>query len=143
VKFYLAGGFLEKEMISGYMRKLEAAGHEITCDWTKAEAAVPGKTSDADLTDQEQRRFAMQDLQGVKDADIVWHLVAEYKGSRGAYVEVGYALALRMPLRPLGEGGIVIASGRDVRKSIFHSLCDSTFGTHDQALHWLLTRGEK
>lgn len=175
MKIYCAGGFLEREMISGYMRKLEAAGHEITCDWTKSEAqrfscsacehrfdhpdvdsmivaccprcrsamigGAPPKTSDAELTDEEQRTFAASDLIGVGNADLVWHIVASYKGSRGAYVELGYAMGLRT-WRAASDKKmpVVIASGADVRKSIFHALCENVFATHDDALAWILSR---
>lgn len=144
MKIYVCGGFEERDLISGFMRRLEGLGHAITCDWTKAEAQVPGKTSDAELSDEEQQTFALTDLVGVADADFVWHIVAGYKGSRGAYVELGYAMGMRT-WRSTTGGEVdtpmampyIIASGSDVRKSIFHSLCDKTFPSHEEAFEWI------
>jgi nucleoside 2-deoxyribosyltransferase len=132
-RIYVAGGFLEKDAISQYMRRLEAAGYVITQDWTVAEA-TPAKlamTSDADLTEEESYKIAKDDLKGVADADIVWHIVASYKGSRGAYVEVGYALGLKQ---------LLVVSGPDRRKSVFHSLADEKFDLHEQAFDFLVRR---
>lgn len=171
-RIYIAGGFLEKDLISSYMRRLEETGlFQITCDWTKAEAAKkptfevcnevvePGvstctrvhqhegahwaSASDADLTDDEQKKFATADLCGVINAKVVWHIVAGYKGSRGAYVELGYALALSATGEGVHAPMYVIASGADVRKTIFHSLCASTFPEHEQAFEWLVAQARK
>ena len=128
MKIYLAGGVLEREEISKYMRKLEAIGYEITCDWTKSEGLVPGNTSDADLSDEDQKKFAIADLKGIDDAYFVWHIVASYKGSRGAYVEIGYALAKKK---------ILIVSGPDARKTIFHSFAHHHRDTHQRAFELL------
>lgn len=128
MKIYVAGGFLEKDTISAFMRRLEAVGFEITMDWTKVEAGDKPKTSDADLSHEEQIKFATIDLEGVCDADVVWHIVAGYKGSRGAYVETGYALGL---------GKMLVVSGPDWRKSIFHALADQCFFTHEEAFVFL------
>ena len=134
MRVYVCGGWLEREDIGAFMRRLEAAGFEITCDWTKAEVS-PTKTSDADLTHEDQVRFATADLEGVRNADVVWHIVAGYKGSRGAYVELGYAMALR-DFYLCGTPHIVV-SGPDWRKSIFHALADQCFFTHEEAFVFL------
>lgn len=143
IPIYIAGGFLEKDLIASYMRRLEKTGlFKITCDWTKSESAVPGKTSDAQLSDEEQLKFAQADLAGVSDACVIWHIVASYKGSRGAYVELGYAIACKRATW-FSASYKVIASGADVRKTIFHALCDERFAEHEQAFDWLVSEARR
>lgn len=124
-KIYVAGGMREKELVSSWMDKLRAAGFEITCDWTVSET----NGYDSDLTHEQASKYASDDLKGVTDADVVWHIVADYEGSRGAYVEVGAAI--------IGKK-LLFVSGPTWRKSIFHHLAAAQFDTHKEAFEQLI-----
>lgn len=131
MKVYVAGGFEEREMVSGWMRRLREAGIVVTHDWTQAETTVPGVTSDAQLTAEQAGAFAMDDMEGVERADLLWHIVASYRGARGSYFETGAAFAM---------GKLIIVSGPDWRKTIFHHLASRQFETHVGAFAAILER---
>jgi nucleoside 2-deoxyribosyltransferase len=121
MKIYVAGGMREHKLVSGWMDLLRKEGFEITCDWTVADASAP---NDAELPIDAALRFARADLKGVADAGVVWHIVADYEGSRGAYFEIGYAHAMKKT---------IYVSGPTWRKSIFHHLAARKFDTHQEA----------
>ena len=86
MKFYVAGKFEDKERVRLAQRCIEDAGHEITHDWTTAEAlGGPDEAKD--------------DMEGVKDADALLFVNVDpdllYAGS---LVEIGMALALDKPV---------------------------------------------
>ncbi len=86
MKFYVAGKFEDKERVRLAQRCIVAAGHEITHDWTMAQA-VGGRAE------------AIDDMEGVKDADALLFVNVDpgllYAAS---LVEVGMALALDKPV---------------------------------------------
>ena len=86
MKFYVAGKFEDKERVRLAQRCIEAAGHEITHDWTMA-SAIGGRAE------------AEDDMEGVKDADALLFVNVDpnllYAGS---LVEIGMALALDKPV---------------------------------------------
>lgn len=86
MKFYVAGKFEDKERVRLAQRCIEAAGHEITHDWTMAEA-IGGRAE------------AEDDMEGVKDADALLFVNVDpdllYAGS---LVEIGMALAWDKPV---------------------------------------------
>ncbi len=90
MKIYLASSFLNKENARTAMDMLENAGHTITSDWTQ-NVPVP---IEVDLV-----RESVQDLQGVKDADV---FVMLWPGRMGSNAELGAALALGKPVILIG-----------------------------------------
>ena len=86
MKFYVAGKFEDKERVRLAQSCIEAAGHEITHDWTMAKAfGGPVEAKD--------------DMEGVKDADALLFVNVDpdlpYAGS---LVEIGMAIALKKPV---------------------------------------------
>lgn len=79
VKIYVAGNPKEHDL-AGIIRRFEAAGHEITFDWTNL---PPGMS---------RTQIAEADLAGVKAADVL--VLIDPKQGWGCYVEMGYALGL-------------------------------------------------
>ena len=86
MKFYVAGKFEDKERVRLAQNCIEAAGHEITHDWTMAKA-IGGPDE------------AKDDMEGVKDADALLFVNVDpgllYAGS---LVEIGMAIALDKPV---------------------------------------------
>ena len=86
MKFYVAGKFEDKERVRLAQSCIEAAGHEITHDWTMA-AAIGGRVE------------AEDDMEGVKVADALLFVNVDpdllYAGS---LVEIGMALAWEKPV---------------------------------------------
>lgn len=136
-RIYVAGASSELDVVRGYIKQLNVAGWNITYDWT--EGILIEGTANAGLTEDKRVRYADLDLSGVEDADVFW-LVTPTTGGAGCFVELGAALALkRIPIvnadkksRPL-----VVVSGA-YERSIFTSLADKRFATHEEALKWLV-----
>jgi hypothetical protein len=123
VRVYVAGGFLERDLVREWMGRLREIGVTISHDWTESEASAPGVTSDDQLSAEQAIRYANGDIEGVRSADLVWHIVASYKGAQGSYFETGLAYGL---------GKLIVVSGPDWRKSIFHYKTHP-FDTHAEA----------
>ena len=79
MKIYVAGKYEEKKAVREVISAVEQAGHEITLDWTND----PSEGVDA----------AIADLQAVEKADAL--IIIPHPRSKGAYTELGAALALR------------------------------------------------
>lgn len=123
MRIYLAGGSAEMDLCASYMTRLRDAGHDITYDWAgnvrKVGAANPRGASECD-----RQAWSLDDLDGVRAAETFWLLVPE-KLSIGCWVEFGVAFRHSATRR-------LIVSG-DWRKTIFTSLADERYDTHEEA----------
>jgi nucleoside 2-deoxyribosyltransferase len=90
VKIYVAGKWEERERVREVMDTLRTRGHEITFDWTYSE--------------QFSKHQAELDLQGVEAADWLVFLAEKPLAYKGAYVELGMAIALGTPVALIGNG---------------------------------------
>lgn len=89
MKVYVAGQLDDTGAVEHAYTALRAAGHAITYDWT----------TDAYLRDYpghraEAARRAVNDIQGVIDADVFVLLSGNQRAGKGMYAELGAALAL-------------------------------------------------
>lgn len=82
MKFYIASGLKNCELVRYYSKRLEANGWEHTYNWTKN---ICGKKSMEKLI-----RYAESEQKGVADADVVILLLP---AGRGSHIELGMALA--------------------------------------------------
>ncbi len=130
MRIYIAGASAEPERVQRAMDASRKLGLEVTLDWLAAIRAAGAATpSDANV----RRACALADLQAIDRADVVW-LLAPENASTGAWVELGYAIALRSDrslLRPLRA---VIVSGPGAAKCIFAELADALFASDEAAL---------
>lgn len=127
MKIYIASASAmpHLELVEGYMRGVERAGHTITYDWTRAVRRAGSGSPDDSNTRLEG---VLNDLAGVRDADLVWLIAPPIESrSTGAWVELGYALACAVP---------VITSG-DARRCIFADIAIKRFTEHLDALVWI------
>jgi nucleoside 2-deoxyribosyltransferase len=92
LKIYVAGKWQERILCRTIMSELEKAGHKITCDWTNHDYPDPT------LPESEQRaflqRWALLDIAGVQDADVLVFVAFNKNDYRGAFVELGAAIGL-------------------------------------------------
>ncbi len=119
---YVAGSSKERELVSAYMRGLEAAGWRITLDWPAAMDASP--VADTAMTLVEQERHAYADLKAIDDADVFW-LITPSTPSTGAWFEAGYAR--RADRRPR-----IVISGA-AQFCLFSSLAHERYDDHASA----------
>ena len=111
MKVYVAGASAERnERAIPAMKALRKMGGVVTYDWT----IDVNQNGVADEFVPEDIRFkcAIKDLNAIRTADYVWLLVPE-NYSTGAWVELGYALGMNVP---------VIATGKQAKRSIFTAL---------------------
>lgn len=96
---YVAGKWEERVKVKEVMKHLESKGYYVTCDWTKHVAPERWKKGqgcfNADWAAKGEKTYAMEDLQGVRDCDVLvacmWNPSILYKG---AWIEIGIALGL-------------------------------------------------
>lgn len=91
MKLFVASSYLNKAEARKVMRKLKAAGHTITFDWTRKERVS---------TTAQKAAKAQADAQGVWDADA---LVVVWPGRYGTATEIGIAIAAGISVFVVGE----------------------------------------
>lgn len=98
MKVYIAASSREPERVRAAQDAVHARGWTITADWYTpiAERAERGLT-DADLSDPEAAGVAHDCLDALARAEVLWYLCPT-QPTRGAYVELGVALAWGMPI---------------------------------------------
>lgn len=91
MRYYIATR-LENHAAHNQVRDwLTTLGHEITYDWTQH-----GPVWSAGI--ERLREVATLEEQGVRDADVVIVLLTDPPSGRGTHVELGLALARRIPI---------------------------------------------
>lgn len=138
MKIYIAGASAELDIVQGYMRRVRAAGWEVTHDWTAQVAeARAANINDTNISDQEAAEHATDDLvKGVSAADLLWFIVPPKGRSAGSWVEYGFALAIVPFLKERKREYTVVVSG-DVAQSIFLRLSSYRFDSHEKACTFL------
>jgi hypothetical protein len=139
MKIYLAGASLERHEISKYIKTLKDVGAAITFDWTAAIEADGGKANEGLVWDR-RRELAKQALDAVRAADVVW-LLLPTTSTIGAWVELGAAFAFRHERLSKDTSGkpYILVSGVSPDRTIFTSLSDFTYDTHEEACRAIST----
>lgn len=87
MRVYVAAFFQEKQIVQDLYRELERAGHQITWDWTRSDQG--------ERRGEELKRYfcseAEKDLNGIERCQAL--ILLPHAGAKGAYVELGFALA--------------------------------------------------
>lgn len=101
MKVYLASRYSLKETMLGYARELRDMGVAVTSRWL-AEPYTANTTMDQ-VDPEELRRFALDDLEDIRDADALIFFSESVPTARGGrHAEFGYALALGKPIMVVG-----------------------------------------
>lgn len=104
MKVYVMCRFSQYERVRAFCDDLRAAGHTVTHDWTRTdefdENGHPHHVAEGDLAPDVAARFAMDDLRGVRSADLCVFLAedAGEGGFCGALIEFGTATANAVPV---------------------------------------------
>jgi len=109
MKIYIAAPWKDKELMPGIAERVEGAGHMITHKWWELESAPEGDWSNTSVL----RQQAMNDVRGVKNADLV--LVLNTAKSEGKSLEQGVAIADNKPIIIVGVRG-------EFSMNVFHYL---------------------
>jgi hypothetical protein len=113
MRVYIAASSREVERVREAQRMLAEWGHDLTLDWlTPMLALIAEGIGDADLSREAQAEAASADLRAIDNADALW-LLAPREATKGAWVELGYALRASVP--------VVVSGGCP---SIFCALAD-------------------
>ena len=92
MKFFISGQINDIAHVRAAIHDVEAAGHEVTHDWTQTDTFLGG-AEDKLANKRESGVRAEKDIQGVLDCD-VYVLVSDNEAvGKGMYVELGAALA--------------------------------------------------
>jgi hypothetical protein len=127
---YVAGAWSEQmTRAKPAMSALRKAGIVVTHDWTlpgEADLTVRPEKTEQTLSAHQRRGYALADLRGVRQADLVWLVVPPREAyGAGCFFEAGAALVLGIPL---------FVSGPEWRRSIFCELAAMKFETDAEAL---------
>jgi len=114
MKIYLAARYGRRQELCAYAEELAERGHEVTSRWLKEHGGTvldDGVTTRA--TDEDQSRFASEDVEDIEDADLLIFF-AEEPGSTlgrrgGRHVELGVAIGLGIEVVVVGA-----------RENVFH-----------------------
>jgi hypothetical protein len=95
---YIAASSREADRVRRAQAMVQERGWTLTLDWlSEIEANLVRGVRDMELSLDEQRRHAQADLDAIRRADAVW-LLAPAEPTKGAWVELGYALARSRPV---------------------------------------------
>jgi nucleoside 2-deoxyribosyltransferase len=113
VKVYIAASSREPERVRAAQRMLTELGIELTLDWlTSIEANLALGLRDSDLSIADQRQHANADLLAVEQADVLW-LLAPKEPTKGAWIELGYALGHGTPVLVTGDASCIFLTLTD------------------------------
>ena len=96
--FYIAGKWQERDRVKEVYRTLRSMGHKITCNWTDHEEPKE------DILEW-NRKYAFDDILGVKKCDIFLMILEKDYNYKGAWVEMGMAIAYNKPIAIIGHAG--------------------------------------
>jgi nucleoside 2-deoxyribosyltransferase len=127
-RVYVAASSREYERARRAMRMLEARGGKVAIDWTlPVEQLAQHRCSTADMSDGYAREAAEKNLLALRDSKALLFL-APQTISRDSWVELGFALAL----------GIPVAVGGDAARHSISTRLVPRFETDEEAIDWLL-----
>jgi nucleoside 2-deoxyribosyltransferase len=104
-RVYVAGATREVGRVRAVQGYVRSAGYAVTYDWTEGLEAQT--VAECDMPDEQARAIAWRCLDGVADADVIVLCAPKYVPTRGAWAELGYAVALKRGIVVLGEGNRV------------------------------------
>lgn len=127
MKFYIAARFSKRPECNALAHKLKELGHTITSRWVKPDSDHVKPTGlSQQAADKERQRFALEDVEDVRDCDAMVSLMEQPRsdGRGGRHVEFGIGLAL-------GKHQFIIGP----RETVFHHLPEvKHFDTVDEFL---------
>ena len=106
MKIYIAAPWVWRFEAIQQAQAFEAAGHRITSRWFTHEGD-PIDNTGGKLDPKEVRRQALEDLDDVRESDLV--VVLNFERSEGKAVETGFALAHKIPVIQVGPRGSIFA----------------------------------
>jgi len=141
MRLYVSGAWAHRHAVRRLVAKLEAAGHTITYDWTRAGVpGVPQPRTDAAITGIKLRRIAAASLAGIQAADafvaLMDHPTYPY---RGTLSELGVAFGAGVPVFILTKGVHLTPEATYTRVALWH-LVGSTIVTKGRELRAALAR---
>ena len=112
-KFYVASKWEDRYVVRDIYKEIRKHGHRVTLDWTVHD--LPNRKLNQVEKDLLLRTYAMEDINGVRECDILIALFTEPRHQRGAMIEVGAALGL-------GKFVLVIGHAEDSSTLLKHNL---------------------
>ena len=106
LRIYIAAPWVRRFEAIEQAQVLKEAGHRITSRWFEHEGD-PVDNTGGKLDPVEVRRQALEDLDDVRESDVV--VVLNFERSEGKAVETGYALAHHIPVVQVGPRGSIFA----------------------------------
>lgn len=137
ISVYVAGAIAEIDRAEHWIERLRDAGVRVTSTWIAKVRAAPG-ARDCDVSDEVAASIASGCFAEIDESNVLWQLFPAERRGRGAFVELGYALA---PLDTKNRA-LPVVSGVDLRESVFSRLC-TTFPDDADAFAWIVARAKE
>lgn len=128
---YVAGASSDLSAVDDWMSRLRTAGFAIALDWP-ANIRVVGDANPRHAAETDRLRWTLDDLEAAIASDVFWMIVPDGT-TTGAWCELGAVWSYR---RYVTRAPVIIVSG-DWRKTIFTSLADHRFDSHEEAFAWI------
>ncbi len=96
MNIYVAGKWEDRERIKILMRYVKGYRHHITCDWTGHEPPTIDKQYVLE-------QYALEDLEGIEEADWYVGVFLDNYQYKGALVELGFAIANYKQIHLIGH----------------------------------------
>jgi hypothetical protein len=129
-RVYVAASFEQIDDVKALYKKLRAAGHVVTADWTihKEIASMSSEKERQALKSQ----YVIEDTEGVTSASVYALLLGPRK-STGAHIEFGIALGAKVPL--------IVLIGRPDENQLFYCHPSITIVPNVKAFMQLIDKG--
>ncbi len=112
MRIYVAGSSNEMPRVVAAMVLARESGHEITYDWV-SEILKVGNANPRTASRTQRADWAWTDIAGVEECDVLWLLAPNVGHGRGAFVELGFAIATLKT---------IVISGPACHESIFNAI---------------------
>ena len=129
-RVYVAASFEQANDVKALYKKLRAAGHIITADWTvHQEIASMGSEKERQAL---KSQYVIEDTDGVTSSSVYALLLGPRK-STGAHIELGIALGAKVPL--------IVLIGNPDENQLFYSHSSVTIVPDVDTFMQLLAKG--
>jgi nucleoside 2-deoxyribosyltransferase len=125
VKIYIAGWFGSQKRLQKEKHWLEQRGHVVTSSWLNEKVDDPTKITTTDLLPESNQLLAAKDFWEIAESELFVIDTGDVSDRGGREVELGYALALKIPVVLVGP-----------RRNVFHYLIRKVYAEWHDFVIW-------
>ena len=120
-KVYVAGWFGSQKRLQAERDRLREYGYVVTSSWLNEAVADPTKITTHDLLPESNQLLAAKDFWEITESNVLIVDTIDVSDRGGREVEMGYALAHKIPVIVIGP-----------RRNVFHFLIRDVYPTWEE-----------